>query len=130
MRPAFTTASNSLMPGHRRASQRVCLSNLSVRLFTERIDYWSSISLPSELPSLSDASFWFSGFWTSWRQGDAVIFASGSFDTFSACEPFPGGGSTGGCFPGPGPFPAPEPGTLALLGLCVAGLAFTRRRKQ
>lgn len=50
--------------------------------------------------------------------------------TITTCDGFPGGGSTEGCFPGPGPFPVPEPGFLALLSFSLAGLAFTRRRKQ
>jgi hypothetical protein len=45
------------------------------------------------------------------------------------CSEFPGGGATGGCFPGPFPFPVPEPGTLALLGLGLVGIGYTRRRK-
>jgi hypothetical protein len=45
------------------------------------------------------------------------------------CSPFPGGGSTGGCFPGPGSFPLPEPGTLALLGIALAGFGFTLRKR-
>jgi hypothetical protein len=47
------------------------------------------------------------------------------------CSPFPGGGTTGGCFPGPGPFPGrgvPEPTTILLLGLGLAGLGFARKR--
>jgi hypothetical protein len=42
---------------------------------------------------------------------------------------FPGGGSTEGCFPGPGAFPAPAPATLALIGIGLAGLAFSRRKR-
>lgn len=45
------------------------------------------------------------------------------------CSPFPGGGNTGGCFQGPGPFPAPEPATLALVGAALLGVAATRRRR-
>jgi hypothetical protein len=46
------------------------------------------------------------------------------------CSAFPGGGATGGCFPGPGPFPVPEPSTYALMlaGLGVLGLVARRRR--
>ncbi len=46
------------------------------------------------------------------------------------CSEFPGGGSTGGCFPGPGPFPVPEPTSLAVLSIGLASLAAIRRRKQ
>ena len=46
------------------------------------------------------------------------------------CEPFPGGGSTEGCFQGPGPFPAPEPSTFALFGIGLAAMGLTRRRKK
>lgn len=48
--------------------------------------------------------------------------------TAAFCSPFPGGGSTGGCFPGPGPFPASEPATLALVGAALLGAVATRRR--
>jgi PEP-CTERM motif-containing protein len=46
------------------------------------------------------------------------------------CSPFPGGGSTGGCFPGPFPFPAPEPATLALLAFGLGWLGFVRRNRK
>ena len=49
------------------------------------------------------------------------------------CSPFPGGGATAGCFPGPGPFPGhgvPEPTTLLLLGVGLAGLGFARKRQH
>jgi hypothetical protein len=45
------------------------------------------------------------------------------------CSPFPGGGSTGGCFPGPFPFPAPEPHTLVLLALGLLALGFPRPKR-
>jgi hypothetical protein len=43
------------------------------------------------------------------------------------CSSFPGGGQTGGCFPGPGPFPASEPSTLALV---ASALLWTIRRRR
>jgi hypothetical protein len=46
-----------------------------------------------------------------------------------ACSPFPGGGSTGGCFPGPFPFPAPEPTSVALLAIGLVALGWVRRRR-
>jgi hypothetical protein len=42
--------------------------------------------------------------------------------SWEVCSPFPGGGATGGCFPGPGSFPLSEPGVLALIVLGLAGL--------
>jgi hypothetical protein len=49
------------------------------------------------------------------------------------CSAFPGGGATGGCFPGPHPFPGhvPDPGsTLLLFGISLVGLRAWRRRWQ
>lgn len=51
----------------------------------------------------------------------------------SDCNPFPGGGATGGCFPGgPGMFPIPEPSTYALMlaGLCMLGFMAHRRKSR
>lgn len=50
----------------------------------------------------------------------------------SLCSEFPGGGNTGGCFPGPGPFPGkvPEPSAIFLFGIGLIGLiGFSKRRK-
>jgi hypothetical protein len=46
------------------------------------------------------------------------------------CYTFPGGGQTGGCFPGPGPFPAGAPGTLALLAASVVAAGVLRFRPK
>jgi hypothetical protein len=62
---------------------------------------------------------------------DRGDFDLGAIQLVSHCSEFPGGGATGGCFPGPGPFPGrgvPEPTTLLLLGLGLAGLGFARKR--
>lgn len=45
------------------------------------------------------------------------------------CSQFPGGGSTGGCFPGPGAFPAPEPATLTLFAIALAFLGWAQNRR-
>ena len=50
----------------------------------------------------------------------------------SDCSPFPGGGATGGCFPGPGPFPGPipEPSTYALMLAGLAAVVFAAKRRR
>ena len=45
-------------------------------------------------------------------------------------SPFPGRGSPGGCFLGPGQFPVPEPTTLTLVGLGLAALGLVTRGRQ
>jgi hypothetical protein len=47
------------------------------------------------------------------------------------CSEFPGGGETGGCFPGPHPFVPDPASSLLLLGTSLAGLAaFARYQRR
>jgi hypothetical protein len=46
------------------------------------------------------------------------------------CSEFPGGGHTGGCFPGPHPFVPDPASTLVLFGTGLAGLAAFARYKR
>ena len=48
---------------------------------------------------------------------------------YPLCSPFPGGGATGGCFPGE-VFPAPEPTAAALLAAPALALWGLRRRRS
>jgi hypothetical protein len=51
--------------------------------------------------------------------GQFILNVNNRAFLYTPCSPFPGGGSTGGCFPGPGAFPASEPATLALFAIAL-----------
>ena len=62
--------------------------------------------------------------------GPYIRYDDLTLTSIDPCSPFPGGGSTGGCFPGPPPFPGhvPDAGsTLLMLGMGLAGVSAWRR---
>jgi hypothetical protein len=60
---------------------------------------------------------------------ETSFYDSGYLTSLSVCSNFPGGGNTGGCFPGPGPFPASEPASLTLVCAALLGVVAIRRRR-
>ena len=97
--------------------------NLVDGLAIDQLPVWTLT--PNTFFEQSRGDFGFEDFTAGWYFSGQVMI-----DSLTVCSEFPGGGDTGGCFPGSFPFPVPIPATVWLFGTALIGLVgFSSRRK-